>query len=574
MLQLLVFALLGAPLPVKAIVGATVVDPTGLRIPDAVVLLRGERIEAVGQRTRIRIPKGAERIDASGKFLIPGLIDAHVHFFQSGGLYTRPDGWDLRSVKPYAEEQRELREALDLTFARYLRSGVTAVADMGGPMWNFEVRDRAARSERTPRVAVTGPLISSISDEPLDLGDPPIIRCATAEEAVALVRKQAERRPNYIKLWYVLTPTETVEKNRPMVRAAIAESHRLGLRVAVHATELSTARAALEEGADILVHSVEDQEVDDAFLELARARAVTYIPTLIVGAGYQRTATQQFDFLPEEFAWGDPYVMGTLFDPRHLSGPGAAEVLRKAAESPKPLARELILERNLLAVQRAGITVALGTDAGNTGTLHGPSVFRELALMEASGLTPMEVLKAATIGGARVMGRDDLGRIAAGAVADLLLLDADPATGTAALRRIAAVIRGGRISDPASFAPDGPSELAQRQLNAFNARALEPFLASYADDVEVLTPDGAVQLSGKPALREHTRAIFANSPSLHARLAKRIAVGAFVVDELVVTGLVLEPGAGERGADTSEPVHTAAVYEVRAGRIVAVRMLR
>jgi imidazolonepropionase-like amidohydrolase len=560
---LVVTSLIGATPPPTAIVGATVVDPaSGVRLPDAVVLLRGERIETVGPRDRVVIPADATRIEATGKFLTPGLIDAHVHFFQSGGLYTRPDGYDLRSFKAYADEVRDIRASLDLTFARILRSGVTAVADVGGPMWNFEVRERASRSPLAPRVAVTGPLISSISDEPLDLGDPPIVRCATPEEAVALVHTQALQKPDYIKIWYVLTPTETVEKNRPMVRAAIAASHQLGLRVAVHATELATAKAALEEGADILVHSVEDELVDERFLALAKARDVVYIPTLIVGAGYRRTATQQFDFRPEEFAWADPFVMGTLFDPRHLAGTPAAESLRRSAESPAPIAKEPILERNLLAVQRAGITVAMGTDAGNTGTLHGPSIFRELAQMEASGLTPREVLKAATVGGARVLGRTDLGRVAPGAMADLLLLEADPDTSTAALSRIATVIRGGRLLDPATLAADGPAELAQRQLNGYNARDIEAFVAPYADDVVVLALDGTVQLAGKAALRQRYQTLFREAPRLHARLVKRITVGTFVIDEEEVTGL------------PSGTVHAAAVYEVRAGAIASVRFLR
>lgn len=112
-------ALFGQVPAMKAIVGATVVDPSGARVPDTVVLLKGDRIEKVGPRAKVKIPEGAERVEATGQFLVPGLVDAHVHFFQSGGLYTRPDGFDLRSFKSYAEDQREIRERLDRTFARY-----------------------------------------------------------------------------------------------------------------------------------------------------------------------------------------------------------------------------------------------------------------------------------------------------------------------------------------------------------------------------------------------------------------------------------------------------------------------
>jgi uncharacterized protein (TIGR02246 family) len=160
------------------------------------------------------------------------------------------------------------------------------------------------------------------------------------------------------------------------------------------------------------------------------------------------------------------------------------------------------------------------------------------------------------------MGRQDLGRVAPGAMADLLLLDADPAESSSALSRIATVIRGGRLLDPATLAPDGPAELAQRQLNGYNARDLEAFLAPYAEDVQVLGLDGKVQLAGKAALRRRYRAVFDESPRLHARLVKRIAVGPFVVDEEEVTGLA------------PEAVRAAAIYEVRAGRIATVRFLR
>jgi imidazolonepropionase-like amidohydrolase len=561
---LAISSLFGQAPTVRAIVGATVVDPAGARIPDAVVLLKGDRIEKVGPRAKVKIPEGAERVEASGKFLIPGLVDAHVHFFQSGGLYTRPDGFDLRAFKPYAEDQKAIRDGLATTFARYLRCGVTSVADVGGPMANFDVRDLAAKSDRAPRLAVTGPLISSINREALDLGDPPIIQCATPEAAVALVRKEAEKKPDFIKIWYVLTPTETVEKNRPVVRATIQEAHRLGLRVAVHATELATAKAALEEGADILVHSVEDQEVDEAFLKLAKERHIVYIPTLIVGPDYTRTASQQFAFRPEELAWGDPFATGTLFDVRHLpTGNRMADYLHKVTEAAKPIVDRPALAKNLVKVMRAGIPVAMGTDAGNIGTLHGPSVFREMATMEAAGLTPMEVLRAATMGGAKVMNHEaDLGRVAPGALADLVLLDADPALSTSALSRISTVIRGGRVLDPASLAPDGPEALAQRQLNAYNARDLDAFCAPYADDVQVVGLDGKVQVQGKEAFKMRYKAMFEKLTALHCELVKRITVGAFVIDEERVTGL------------GGEPLHAVAVYEIRNGRIAVVRFIR
>lgn len=541
--------------------GATLVHPGKAPVADATVVLQGGRVLAAGPSAKVKSPEGAEVRDLKGKWIIPGLVDAHVHFFQSGGLYTRPDAFDLRAVRPYAEELRLLKAGLDRTFERYLKCGVTSVADVGGPFWNFEVREAAAASSRAPRVATTGPLVSSVSREALDLGDPPIIKCATAEEARALVGRQAERKPDFLKIWYVVTPVETVEKNRPVVRAAIDEAHRRGYRMAVHATELAAAKAALEEGADILVHSVGDQVVDEAFLKLAKARKAIYIPTLIVSENYRRTAAQRFAFTREEFDLGDPFVTGTLFDVRHVAAEQLPMRIRNLLKNPT-LPPEPALAENLRRVHAAGITIAMGTDAGNVGTLHGPSVFREMRAMEAAGLTPLEVLRTATEGGAAVMGRADLGRVEPGFLADLVVLDADPAAATANLSRIHLVVRGGAVLDPSALAADTPEDLAQRQLNAYNARDLDAFCAVYSPDVEILNLDGSVRAKGMEAFRAIYAKRFADSPGLHAEVVKRMVLGPWVVDEERVLGI----GEGI--------VRAVAIYETGGGRIRRVRFLR
>ena len=544
-----------------AIVGATVIDPSGAITPDATVLIQGNRIQEVGPRARVKVPEGTTVMDATGKFVVPGLIDAHVHFFQSGGLYTRPDIYDLTAKLSYAEEQRVNKARLDETFARFLRSGVTGVVDVGGPFWNFDVRDRAQRSALAPRVAVTGPLISTVSREALDLGDPPIIRAATPEEARALVRREAARKPDFIKVWFVVSKEEPVEKGTPIVQAVAEEAHSLGLRVAVHAFDLAAAKAALSAGADILVHSVIDVEVDDAFLQLARARKAVYVPTMIVREDYFRTASGQFAFTFEELAWGDPWAVGSLLDLAHL--PEDQLPARLKDRRGEPIAPNPVLARNLLKVFQAGIPVAMGTDSGNIGTLHGASVFREMAEMEAAGLTPLEVLRTATAGGALVMGRaGELGRVSEGALADLLVLDADPRLSTRNLARIHRLVRDGHILDPATILPDSPEVLAQRQLNAYNLRDVEAFLAPYAPDVEILALDGTVRLKGLDAMRKRYADIFQKSPLLHCELVKRMAVGSFVLDEERVTGM---------GDDV---VRAIAIYEVKDGRIAKVRFLR
>jgi len=224
-------------------------------LENSVVVVDGDRITAAGTRKEMAVPTGSKRIDCKGKFILPGYIDTHVHFFQSGGLFTRPDIVDLTKVRPYAEEIAWIKKNLPDTFARYLRSGITSVVDVGGPFWNFEVRRMANSTAKAPRVAVAGPLISSVSRPQLDLGDPPIVKIDNPEQASEFVRKLAEQKPDLVKIWYIVNDEHPVDSFRPIVRATVEESHARKIRVAVHATELETARAAVEEGADVLVYT-------------------------------------------------------------------------------------------------------------------------------------------------------------------------------------------------------------------------------------------------------------------------------------------------------------------------------
>jgi len=423
-----------------AIVGATVVDGAAAPIADAVVLINGDRIQAVGSRAQVALPKGITIVDGRGKWVAPGLIDAHVHFFQSGGAYTRPDVVDLRKVRPYEREIAILKAALPRTFARYLLCGVTSVVDVGGPFWNFEVREAARRTALAPRVAVAGPLVSTVDRPQLDIGDPPIVKTATPDEARALVRRELERKPDLMKVWFVFRPGDDLAAGKALVAATVDEARKGGVRTAVHATELETARAAVEAGADVLVHSVFDKPVDDAFVDLLKRRGVVYIPTLFVRTGYTLVLTGGFTPTAAERRWADPDVLATYEEVK--SRPELTSRPRRAADPES----ERVPRQNLKRLSDAGVTIAAGTDAGNIGTLHGPSIFRELRLMADAGLTPREVLASATAGGARVMGREkDLGAVAPGKLADLLILDRDPLVDVANLEAIYRVVKGGRV---------------------------------------------------------------------------------------------------------------------------------
>src|SRR5678816_3529247 len=116
-------------------------------IKNGAIVIKNDRIRDIGRRGNIRGGRGVTILDASGKFAIPGLIDTHVHFDQSADIYARPDAVDLRDIRSYADEIAWTRERLPETLLRYLRSGVTGVVDMGGPMWSLDLRDSANASE-------------------------------------------------------------------------------------------------------------------------------------------------------------------------------------------------------------------------------------------------------------------------------------------------------------------------------------------------------------------------------------------------------------------------------------------
>ncbi|MEY2564612.1 MAG: hypothetical protein QOH88_2805 [Verrucomicrobiota bacterium] len=449
--NLLIASLHAAPEGKIALVNGTLINPgAGKPVPNAVVIIEGDHITAVGDQATAASTKDARIIDCKGKFILPGYIDTHVHFFQSGGLFTRPDAVDLTSVRPYRDEVALIKKNLPDTFARYLRSGITSVVDIGGPMWNFEMRKIASSTAKAPRVAAAGPLISSVSRPQLDLGDPPIVKIDTPEQGVELVRKLAKENPDYVKIWYIVNAENPVEKFRPIVHAVIAESHKLKLRVAVHATELEAARASVEEGADLLVHSVTDKLVDDAFVKLLKERGTILTPTLVVFERYGRTFAGKLELTPEEKAWGNPDVIATL-DVAKIPPDKVPDRIKGALAKPEVVLASIqktydIALKNLKTLEDAGITIAAGTDAGNIGTIHGPALFREFQLMKEAGLTPMQILQCATVNAARTFGGatgSKIGAIAPGNFADLVILKSNPVDDIAHASDIESVMKNG-----------------------------------------------------------------------------------------------------------------------------------
>ena len=456
MASALLFAGTGHTNPVESvtvITGVTVVHPeregAAVLEPDSTVIIHGNRIEAVLQHAAIELTQGAQVIDGRGKWLIPGLVDAHVHFFQSGNLYTRPDAADFNAVVPYAQEVARNKARLEATFKVWLANGVTGVVDIGGPFWNFDMRDRAAKTAAAPRVAVAGPLISMIADPPLDLDDPPIIKIETPEAGLELVKRELARDPDYIKVWFIYDKGDDVAAHEAIVKAAGDAAHAAGKRLAVHATELVVAKASLRAGADYLVHSVFDEPVDDEFIALAKKNDILYCPTLFVEESYELALSNQWRATPEELTRADPEILAAMDDLNDIPADQRPKRVAKWMAEAKPVVAPVVGMQNLKKVHDAGIRIVMGTDAGNIGTLHGPSIYREMRLMQQSGLTPLEVLRAATTNGAIALGMPkDLGAVEAGRLADLVLLDADPLADSGNLAKINRVIKDGVVYDP------------------------------------------------------------------------------------------------------------------------------
>jgi imidazolonepropionase-like amidohydrolase len=451
-LTLLLFAVANIHAEKISLVGATVINPAdGKVLPNATVVIDGDKIErvAIGKQDAATLGR---QIDCAGKFILPGYIDAHIHFFQSGDLFTRPDGADLNSVRPYKDEVAWIKSHLDDVFARYLRCGITSVVDVGGPMWNFEVRKKANATAKAPRVAVAGPLISSVSREKLDLGDPPIVKIETPEQAREFVRKLAEQKPDLIKIWYIVDKGYPLEGFRPIVRVTIEESHARNIRVAVHATELETARAAVEEGADVLVHGVTDKPVDDAFVKLLKDRGTILCPTLVVFERYGRTFSHRLNLTPEEQRWGNPEVIASL-DVTKIPQDKLPQRIKDALADPKAALDRVqktyeIALPNLKRLEDAGVTIAAGTDAGNIGTIHGAALFREFQLMKDAGLTPMQILQSATGNAAKLFGGETgarIGKVENGYFADLIILNSNPVDDIAHASDIHTVIKNGVV---------------------------------------------------------------------------------------------------------------------------------
>ena len=552
----------------KAIVGATLINTNGDKpIENAIILIKDSVIIAVGDKNKVKIPEDSEIINAQGKFIIPGLFDSHIHFFQSGGLYTRPDALDLRHRVPYKDvELKWIRDNIEDMFRRYMRCGITSIIDLGGPYWNFDIIKQSKTVPIAPRAYCSGPLIASYQPDALTTDDPPIIKVKNVDEALEQVRKQVAMGTDFIKVWYVVSKTNasSLMEFYPILVEIVKEIHKLGKKVWVHATELETARKALEAGADILVHMINDKNVDNEFIKLAKKNNTIIIPTLWVFNSYNAVYSKQLKLLKEEYLYGNPKVVGSYFDMYELKNEELAERQRKLQVEKKPIMPIPETLYNTKKLFDEGITIAAGTDAGNVGVIHGPSLFHEFLYMQKAGMTAQDILISATINSAKLLDLDKtLGTIEKGKLADLVILNSNPLDNILNTADINLVVKNGQVFKTEEILTYTPEDLAQIQLNAYNAKDIEAFLAVYDDSVEVYEFPDKLMYVGLQKMREIYEPFFASATELHCKLVNRIVNNNYVIDRELVSGRLNKPD-----------LNATARYEIEGQKIKKVWFLK
>jgi imidazolonepropionase-like amidohydrolase len=443
---------------------------------------------------------------------------------------------------------------MDDQLRRYLSCGITTVIDDGATLGLLKQRDSFSTKNYAPRVLMAGPLISTAySPKPFDvLSDPdqPFYTVNTPEEAVKMTKKQYDHRPDFIKIWYIILDPNTTagaEKNLPLVKATIEEAHQHQYKVAVHATQRIAAQLAVEAGADFLVHDIEDEVVDDAFVKLLKDHNVVLCPTLVVVSGYFDTFAQNYLPAPEDIAKGNPVQLGSLQELSYLPDSLPAKRYRMLAKmrAQRNDREDSIRQVNLKKMADGGVLIATGTDAGNIGTLHASSFFKEIRAMQQAGLSNWQVLTASTLNGAKVLGKEnEFGSVRKGSVADLLLLRADPVADLGSLGKIDMIIHRGTVFHPDSLIDETPLNIVQRQVNAYNAHDLESFLSFYSDTAVIYNfPD-------KPMARgiEQIRKLYtflSKDTGLHVSITNRTVVNNKVFDHESATMSGRKLGEGE-----------------------------
>lgn len=386
--------------PIRAFVGATVWEGTrAVPIVDATIVVQGERVLSVSPTAKARIPAGAEVVNLRGKFIVPGLINAHGHASSVANLAT------------------------------YAVYGVTTVYSLGDETPDVFAA-RAAQRTTSPshaRVFVAGPVLAPTS----------------SDDARTQVEAVVAKDVDIVKI-RVDDNLGAAKKMTPDVyRAVIREAHARGKRVAVHVYYLDDAQALLDAGADYIAHSVRDRAVDSRFVQSIKTRGVCYSPTLM-----REVSTYVYDTIPAFFgdsqflAHANRQWMATVAEPARMAATRASSSAR-TYKTQLPLAM-----KNLATLHAAGVPIAMGTDTGPLGRFQGFFELMEMEMMVDAGMSPQAVLSSATLGAARCLHIErEVGSLEKGKWADFVVLDASPLENIRNIRRQHSVWVGGNRVD-------------------------------------------------------------------------------------------------------------------------------
>ena len=391
----------------------------------ATVLINNGRISGISSDGKLAIPAGAQVIDGSGKYLIPGLADMHNHL--SSGLPLPP--------MPASEKN----------LATLLNWGITTIFCPGITMQDYrEIRSAvAADSLKYPHFYSAGNAFTAEGGFDPSHGEASL-RPNTPGEAREQVRAMKAAGVDAIKMIMDSgtsggRPAKVLLK--PEIYAAIIdEAHKLGLKAIVHVPALEDAKAVLRSGADGLIHAVYSDRVDAEFLQLMKQNHAFYMST----SSLEEDMTGPAAWVARLAAFDDrgrvPASSYAMF-----RQPEVLEQIRtRLGVHPK----EMIgyVRWNIKAVHDAAIPVITGTDTGVTGVIRGISSLMELVLHVEAGLTPRETLRAATYEAQRMLGQErEAGTVEVGKIADLVMLDANPLEDIRNIRRVNRVIRGGIV---------------------------------------------------------------------------------------------------------------------------------
>jgi imidazolonepropionase-like amidohydrolase len=390
----------------------------------------GPRIVQVGQQGNVRLPPGAARVDLTGKTVVPALIDAHSHIGYMKGLTSGPQNYTRENILDHMQ--------------RFAYFGVAASQAMGSDFGElpFQLRDEFQTGAHAgmARFLTAGRGLAPEDEVRPDNMRHSAYTIHTEDDARRAVRELAARKVRIVKTW-VDDRGGSIRKLTPLLYGAlIDEAHRHGMQVAVHAQGLADAKGLLRAGIDIFAHMIAD--VDDELVALFKAHPRTTV--LLALGGPRRTV-----YAP----WVDPPhpLVAETVSPAQIARLKA----RLAGTTPAARARDhASWERLAAGIRRlnaTGVRIGVGTDGGGqTGDQFvGWTMHTELENMVAAGMTPAQVLVAATKTSADVLGLDDLGLVAAGKSADFVVLDANPLDDITNSRRISTVYLRGQPIDRA-----------------------------------------------------------------------------------------------------------------------------